>query len=143
MVRVLAALAAAALGWASGAATAKASIPFALRTSVDDATGAFTVTVDGVVWFGQDSSPVYTGYMEWAPDTSEPYASARTSILARRERPQILLDDSTGSSYGTPRMLVTSAEDCYPAVDAGVGVKCVGHGAVGTDKSYTVLAELL
>ena len=46
-----------------------------------------------------------------------------------------------GSSYGTPLVLVTSAEDCDPVkVDAGTGVPCVKQ--VGTDKSYTVLAQI-
>jgi len=94
---------------------------------------------DGVVWKGQDSTPVYTGQMEWAKDTYPPYAGTH-SVLTRRERPQILLDGVAGSSYGTPRVLFTSAEDCDPKVDAGTGVPCTGK--VGTDKSYTVLAEI-
>ena len=80
--------------------------------------------------------------MDWAADTAAPYAGKKT-ILARRERPQVLLDDPSGTSYGVPQYLFTSAEDCYPpkGVDAGYGTPCPG-GAIGTDKSYTVLATI-
>jgi hypothetical protein len=49
--------------------------------------------------------------MSWADDTATPYAGKET-VLARRERPQILLAGSAGegSSYGTPYLLFTSAE---------------------------------
>ena len=71
-----------------------------------------------------------------------------TTILARRERPQILLTDETGSSYGRPRYLFTSAEDCGPARgenDGGLGDPCGKPGTeMGkfTTKSYTVLAQV-
>ena len=54
--------------------------------------------------------------MSWADDTALPYAGKET-VLARRERPQILLAGAAGegSSYGTPYLLFTSAEDCSPA----------------------------
>jgi hypothetical protein len=63
--------------------------------------------------------------------------------LPRRERPQLLLsgDGARGSSYGQPRVLFTSAEDCEPKVDGGLGAPCEG-GKVGTDKSYTVLQSI-
>lgn len=87
--------------------------------------------------------------MSWADDTSQPYAGRQT-ILARRERPQILLagDAGNGSSYGTPMLLFTSAEDCvYDHMpDGGMGEECSvvknDKMAVGTTKSYTVLAEI-
>ena len=80
--------------------------------------------------------------MEWAPDTDAAHRG-RTTVLARRERPQILLKQAkgeAGSSYGTPHILFTSAEDCLPQKDdAGTGYSC---GDVGTDMSYTSLAEI-
>ena len=48
-----------------------------------------------------------------------------------------------GSSYGQPKYLFTSAEDCIPTrgqPDGGVGAPC--KGGIGTDMSYTALAEV-
>ena len=82
--------------------------------------------------------------MSWADDTAAPYAGKET-VLARRERPQILLAGAAGegSSYGTPHLLFTSAEDCEfdHMPDGGYGQACQAPG-VGTTKSYTVLAEV-
>lgn len=111
--------------------------------------GTHCWSADGRVWHGQESPPAYTGHMDWADDTAAPYAGKRT-ILARRERPQILLsgDGAEGSSYGKPLVLFTSAEDCEPQrgmADGGTGDACTsetGEKAVGTTKSYTVLAEV-
>ena len=74
-------------------------------------------------------------------------SAGKHTILARRERPQILLAGAAaeGSSYGKPQVLFTSAEDCEPSrgmADGGTGDVCTGVGAVGTTKSYTVLAEV-
>ena len=74
-------------------------------------------------------------------------SAGKHTILARRERPQILLAGAAaeGSSYGKPHVLFTSAEDCEPSrgmADGGTGDVCTGVGAVGTTKSYTVLAEI-
>lgn len=82
--------------------------------------------------------------------------SGKTTILERRERPQLLLsgEGAEGSSYGQPRVLFTSAEDCCEPVvngrcrmvDGGYGVTCTGSSAggavVGTTKSYTVLQSV-
>eukprot|EP01052_Picozoa_sp_SAG31_P008192 SAG31_NODE_407_length_16049_cov_46.312915_16_plen_129_part_00 len=103
-----------------------------------------------LTYSGQDSTPAYTGHMEWAPDTDPVYAR-KTTILARRERPQLLLsgEGAKGGSYGQPRVLFTSAEDCEPKVDGGLGVPCKpatcpahSPSCVGTDKSYTVLQSI-
>ena len=59
---------------------------------------------------------------------------------------QVLLDDPTGTSYGIPQYLFTSAEDCYPArgVDGGAGTPCpAAPGVIGTDKSYTVVETIV
>jgi hypothetical protein len=147
--------------------------------------GTHCWSADGKVWYGQTSPPAYTGHMSWADDTSQPYAGKET-ILARRERPQILLKGeagmvrkspfwehfivciktiilprqardkrrekpsgkrrfSQGSSYGTPYLLFTSAEDCvYDHMpDGGKGDPCTEkEGGVGSTKSYTVLAQV-
>ena len=87
--------------------------------------------------------------MSWAVDTAQPYAGKET-VLARRERPQLLLagEAGNGSSYGTPYLLFTSAEDCVYShmPDGGAGDLCSvvkkDKTAVGTTKSYTVLAEV-
>ena len=101
---------------------------------------------------GDESAPAaaaaYTGRMEWAADTDPSYAGKITT-LGRRERPQLLLSGAgaAGSSYGQPRVLFTSAEDCSfkGAVDGGFGEPCAtSHGTnpVGTTKSYTVLQSI-
>jgi hypothetical protein len=95
-----------------------------------------------VLWFGDDTTPfpAYTGVMRWAFDAANPDHSNKTTVLARRERPQILLDGEPGSSYGKPAVLFTSAEDCQLSSDGGTGVPC--PDGVGTDLSYTVLEEI-
>ena len=83
--------------------------------------------------------------MDWSPDTDSVHANKKT-VLARRERPQIFLEGDAGSSYGRPKVLFTSAQDCTPTkgqADGGTGVQCTSaQGGVGTDMSYTCLAEL-
>ena len=120
---------------------------------------------------GQGGAPhiddlAYTGAMAWANDSAvSPARHGRASVLARRERPQVLLGGtaggSAGSSYGHPTVLFTSAQDCIVhGVDAGRGIPCraaaietwrdpvgarVSGGAghyTGTDMSYTVLEEV-
>jgi len=52
--------------------------------------------------------------MDWASDTDAAHRGRKT-VLARRERPQMLLEQaSAGSSYGRPTALFASAEDCAP-----------------------------
>ena len=46
--------------------------------------GTHCWSADGVVWYGQDSTPAYTGRMEWAPDTDPVYAGKNTCLWARR-----------------------------------------------------------
>ena len=114
-----------------------------------DSAGTHCYSADGKVWYGQESPPAYTGHMSWAVDTAQPYAGKET-VLARRERPQILLagEAGNGSSYGTPYLLFTSAEDCVFShmPDGGFGDLCSSvakdKAAIGTTKSYTVLAEV-
>mgnify|MGYP003335670790 CR=1 FL=1 len=116
----------------------------------EDSAGTHCWSADGKVWHGQNSPPAYTGHMSWADDTVQPYAGKET-VLARRERPQILLagEAGNGSSYGIPYLLFTSAEDCvYDHMpDGGFGEACSvakkDEKAVGTTKSYTVLAEVV
>ena len=51
-------------------------------------------------WFGDDEPFCYTGQMDWAPDTDAVHRGKKT-VLARRERPQMLMEQaSAGSSYG-------------------------------------------
>ena len=124
---------------------------------------------DGVHWSGgapHIDDLAYTGAMAWANDSAvSPARRGRASVLARRERPQVLLGGtaggSAGSSYGHPTVLFTSAQDCIVhGVDAGRGIPCraaaietwrdpvgarVSGGAghyTGTDMSYTVLEEV-
>ena len=116
----------------------------------EDSAGTHCWSADGKVWHGQNSPPAYTGHMSWADDTVQPYAGKET-VLARRERPQILLagEAGNGSSYGIPHLLFTSAEDCvYDHMpDGGFGETCSvvkkDDKAVGTTKSYTVVAEVV
>jgi hypothetical protein len=63
--------------------------------------GTHCWSADGKVWYGQTSPPAYTGHMSWADDTAQPYAGKET-ILARRERPQILLKGEAGMVRKTP-----------------------------------------
>jgi hypothetical protein len=108
---------------------------------------------DGMVWEGLDSMPAYTGRVEWASDASPPYAQARASVLAWRGLPHVLLDGEPGSSYGQPQVLISGAADCVGHLDnetAGGGMACASTvasagatEAVGTTKTYTVLAELM
>lgn len=107
-----------------------------------DAAGSHRWSADGIHWHGDGSTAAYTGSMHWANDTDRVHAG-KVTVLSRRERPQMLLEGKAGSSYGRPRYLFTSAEDCTPQrgqADAGVGRACVD--AVGTDMSYTALAEI-
>ena len=64
-------------------------------------------------------------------------ASATPSAAASKERLDNLLD-AANSDAGLP---AKPAEDA-PAADGGTGDVCTGVGAVGTTKSYTVLAEV-
>lgn len=104
--------------------------------------GSHRWSADGIHWYGDGSTAAYTGLMNWAND-ADPAHARKVTVLARRERPQILLQGEAGSSYGRPRYLFTSAEDCMPQngqADAGVGRPCV-DGAL-TDLSYTALVEI-
>eukprot|EP00039_Didymoeca_costata_P002227 m.58391 g.58391 ORF g.58391 m.58391 type:complete len:368 (+) comp11179_c0_seq1:465-1568(+) len=97
-----------------------------IHTLTHDGNGATSAgghawTMDGVHW--TEAEMAYTGVIEWSDKP--------TTTLFRRERPQILLSDPSGTSIGSPRTIFTSAEDCAPKVDAGS--EC---------KSYTVLQEM-
>ena len=54
--------------------------------------------------------------MDWATADADPVHSSKTTTLARRERPQLMLGGSAsyGSSYGAVSggVLVSAAEDC-------------------------------
>jgi hypothetical protein len=105
--------------------------------------GSHRWSVDGVHWHGSERVDgfAYTGRMAWASDTERTRAG-KTTVLARRERPQGLLSGGApGSSYGTPSVLFTSAQDCVVhGVDAGGGIPC--RGGVGTDVTFTALEEV-
>jgi hypothetical protein len=119
-----------------------------------ESAGSHCWSVNGRVWECGESA-CYTGRMSWAADTEPAYAG-KTTILNRRERPQLLLsgEGGQGSSYGQPLVLFTSAEDCCEPVvdgrcrmvDGGYGLKCSRGSAkwpaVGTTKSYTVLQSI-
>ena len=70
----------------------------------------------------------YTGSIEWS--------NGSTSVLARRERPQVLLapPNATGGSLGVPGYLFTSAQDCIPPTDGG-------PGTAGC-RSYTIVEQI-
>ena len=102
--------------------------------------GSHRWSKDGVLWYGDGSPAAYTGKMSWASNASAPFAG-RQSVLARRERPQLLLDGAPGSSYGRPTHLFTSAQSCNARVDAGTGVPCEPP-TPGTDKSFTAVVAV-
>ena len=70
----------------------------------------------------------YTGNITWS--------NGSATIIARRERPQVLLarPNSTGTSYGVPEYLFTSAQDCIPHEDGGV----TASGC----RSYTMVEQI-
>eukprot|EP00051_Salpingoeca_urceolata_P033015 m.499421 g.499421 ORF g.499421 m.499421 type:complete len:559 (-) comp57271_c0_seq1:53-1729(-) len=107
-----------------------------------DSAGSHRWSADGVVWHGDGTPPAYTGTMSWAVNPTDPVHSNKTTVLARRERPQLLLDGEAGSSYGVPRQLFTSAEDCeFRGSDGGTGIPC--PDGVGTDMAYTVVETIM
>eukprot|EP00054_Salpingoeca_dolichothecata_P013860 m.77608 g.77608 ORF g.77608 m.77608 type:complete len:507 (+) comp20691_c0_seq1:12-1532(+) len=72
--------------------------------------GGHSFSVDeGRTWI--QAPMAYTGSVIWTNGSS--------SVLARRERPQVLLSDPYGGSYGTPLVLYTSGQTCIPNEDFG------------------------
>lgn len=116
--------------------------------------GTHCWSADGLVWYGLQNMPAYTGRMQWAVDMVSPYARAKTSVLASRGLPRLLLDGEPGSSYGQPVLIFTAAEDCVGVGDnetTGNGVSCAdavgpsasdAAAAIGTTKTYSALAEI-
>jgi hypothetical protein len=104
-----------------------------LHTFTHDGNGATSAgghawSLDGLTW--RSTSPAaYTGAVSWASG-----GGTSTTILARRERPQVLLrpapGEVDGSSYGWPERICTSAEN----------VTCRHDGGPGTSacRSYTI-----
>lgn len=112
--------------------------------------GCHRYSADGVHWFGDENNAKrgdsYTGHMAWAPDADAAHRG-KSTVLARRERPQILLryeaGEDHGSSYGTPEYLFAASQDCVHHVDAGTGMPCTGAGEGGmTGLTYTSLAAI-
>lgn len=88
-------------------------------------------SLDG--WNWAKAEMAYTGEVSWKNGT--------TSVVTRRERPQVLLVDPTSGkpeanmgSYGVPWMLFTSTQDCLPKTDGGPGTSGC--------RSYTMLEEI-
>eukprot|EP01046_Picozoa_sp_COSAG06_P004846 COSAG06_NODE_209_length_20178_cov_4.309478_9_plen_504_part_00 len=115
--------------------------------------GAHLWSLNGRVWHGYDNSQpgaehAYDATVDWAETPSDPVHSGRTSTLARRERPQLILGgtSSDGSSYGSVAggVLVVAAEDCDSfvagAADAGAGLPC--RSGIGTSRSFTMLQAI-
>lgn len=95
------------------------------------AAGGHAWSLDGVHW--TKSEMAYTGTVHWRNGT--------TKVVARRERPQVLLVDPTThkpdariGSYGIPWMLFTSTQDCFPKTDGGPGTSGC--------RSYTMVEEI-
>ena len=85
---------------------------------VHDGNGALSAgghgwSVDGVTW--TYTHIAYTGNVTWQ--------NGSALVLARRERPQVLLarPNTTGGSTGVPEYLFTAAQDCLPKTDGGPG----------------------
>jgi hypothetical protein len=57
----------------------------------------------------------YTGTVHWQ--------NGSTTVLARRERPQVLFagENATGGSVGIPQYIFTSAQACETKQDGGPG----------------------
>lgn len=103
--------------------------------------GSHRWSEDGIVWYGDGTPPAYTGEVQWAEDPANPTHSGKTTVLGRRERPQILLTGTPGSSYGQPSVLFSSAQDCAIShSDGGTGIPC--PNGIGTDLTYTILEEI-
>lgn len=70
----------------------------------------------------------YTGQVTWANGT--------TSVLARRERPQVLFagEAATGGSIGVPQFVFTSAQVCETRQDGGPGTQGC--------RSFTMVEEI-
>ena len=84
--------------------------------------GGHAYSLDGVSWV--KAPMAYTGNVTWA--------NGSNAILARRERPQVLLSNPYGSSYGSPQYLFTSGQSCLPAQDFGPTCRSFTFGqAVG------------
>ena len=92
---------------ADGADRGRVEVLHVLAHSGNGATsaGAHGYSTDGISWTWS-SSPAYTGMVRWSNGSS--------SVLARRERPQVLLTPASGerhgSSYGLPEVICTSAQ---------------------------------
>ena len=103
---------------ADGADRGRVEVLHVLAHSGNGATsaGAHGYSTDGISWTWS-SSPAYTGMVRWSNGSS--------SVLARRERPQVLLTPASGerhgSSYGLPEVICTSAQALECPHDGGPG----------------------
>lgn len=123
-------------GWVQPASSAGPQVLHVLSHVGNGAShaGGHAWSIDGVHWNDTTlgGTPAYTGTVRWA--------AGRTSVLARRERPQALLlrradigrgngstsvDGGFGGSVGVPEVVCTSAEDEVCRHDGGPGtVQC-------------------